>query len=268
MRPILSPIGTTARSPTLSHGISPFTPLMATSTVNPTTAQDLLNDVMGLSRTSNGGDVLPHSESSAPQPQLLFGSGPPNRPGHSIWSTSLDDQSLQFAGGVSPTGHSGHPYSSHPRQFPGSLSQDMSSSIWSSSYPNASQNSQNNLVGALPTAPFAPQPYAMVAGGHQRIPSSSTTSQLFPNQKHGLPDAFGYSSPIAQQPIHRPDGQQAPVPTAYPNSQVAQNSGTDMYYGNGALQGYHSRHISLHNDPRVGQTFAPPPMSQVWGNVG
>ncbi|KAJ7594373.1 hypothetical protein C8J56DRAFT_745711, partial [Mycena floridula] len=88
VRPMLSPV---AISP--AKGRSPFnTPMI--SHVAPTTAQDLLNDVMGLNRSA--GSQLSRSTklNSGPSPSaaFLFGSEPRN----SIWSASQDEQSLKF----------------------------------------------------------------------------------------------------------------------------------------------------------------------------
>src|SRR5580698_1458636 len=82
---------THSRIPTHVQGRSPLSPTPAASIA--TTAQDLLNNVMGgpLTSTVDTKRLLSSQQSSAPQPQLLFGSAAPNLPGHSIWSTSLDD---------------------------------------------------------------------------------------------------------------------------------------------------------------------------------
>ncbi|TFK32091.1 hypothetical protein BDQ12DRAFT_617701 [Crucibulum laeve] len=262
---IMSPNGLSPRSPTYPQATSPFNaPTQQPQMVAPTTAQDLLNNVMnmGVKRTVSG-NTPTHTESSAPQPPLLFGSELSHRPSHSIWSASRDEQSLKFTGGAAPAARA---YPNQHRSFQGGASQDMSQqSIWS--YTNGSQNSQPNVIGSLPSVPFAPAQYSNMIGGHQRVPSSSIpAAQLFSNMNHiQQQDPFVYSSPIAQQPIHRPEMHQSMSP---PYMSPAMTPGNGGFYGGNPLSPYHSRHQSFH-DPRMVQSFTSPPMSQqVWGNTG
>jgi len=222
VKPMLSPKNISPRSPThyQSAKITSFG-LSAPIPPGTTTAQDLLNDVMGMGMSSghrsiNGGPHQPFE-----QPKFLFGNELSHRPSQSIWSASLDEQPLMYSGNGSsanggpnglagpgnghanniPTNHpganlhssgnlsGGSIYQTPSRQFPVVHgSQDLSlsqQSIWSSSYSSNSQNSQQNGVGALPSAPFAQPPQIGLGGhgGHNRIPSASLSSQLYSNHK-------------------------------------------------------------------------------------
>jgi protein SMG7 len=218
---------------------------------------------MGVPRTPGGGDIYRtqlYSESSAPQPQLLFGSGPPNRLGHSIWSPSLDDQSLKFVG-------AGNSYHSPP-QYSSTSSQGLSQSKW---YPNPSQSSQGHLSGAIQSASFAP-PSHNIAGGHHPSSSSSSISvaQLFASQQPNSHAPFRY--PItSQQPLLQPVGTHQTQPPMHPyaDSVINPNLGAGMHYGHGAIRDYHGNYLDHNHTPGVGQAPPPPPLSQVWGgNVG
>lgn len=198
---------------------------------------------------NNAGAALRLPESYASQPQLLFGSAPPNLPGHSIWSTSLDDQSLQFVGS-----QPGHGYPSHiPQQqhfpesspMPPSSLQDYSQSPWmsSSSYTNASQNSQSHLVGAIPSAPFVQQPHSFINNHHQRVPSATVAPALFSNQ----PDQFAYNyQNLRQQTNPPPPLGSMPVPPMYAGSPLTPHISAELLYGPGNGQvmqsGYHPQH--------------------------
>ncbi|KDR77107.1 hypothetical protein GALMADRAFT_429038 [Galerina marginata CBS 339.88] len=289
IKPLLSPkiLSLSPRSPT--H----YQPIAKPAFINPvthvpapaTTAQDLLNDVMGVGNSSRslGGNLIQPADSisTAPQPKFLFGSELSHRPSQSIWSASVDEQPLMYTGNSnhnSVHGGAGHIYQTPPRQFavaPGS--QDLSQqSIWSSSYPSQSQNSQHNLVGALPSAPFAPAPQSMLTNGaighrqqHQRIPSGPVAAQLFQSHNQLQHDPFAYSSPT-QPPIHRPEHMIAPSNAGYLASQLIQggfNGGPTEYYTS-SNTGYHSREISMHDPRVVQQNYMSPTMSQVWSNHG
>jgi protein SMG7 len=255
MKPTLSPIGT-ARSPTLSKGQSPFASPLTMPTG--TTAQDLLNNVMGLPRTS-GSDLhrSRHSESSAPQPQLLFGSGPPNQPDHSIWSTSLDDQSLKF---VSTGTHGG--YHSPQQHFSSAASQEPSHTLWSSPYPTTGQNTQSHLTTAAQRTTSLSLPQTMANPSmHKRTPSASTSvAQLFANQNGSSNDPFVYAPTAAQQALPSL-GDQVAI-GAYSRS-IEGEHGAGLRYGYSALQDYRSTHTHQH---RASHSYAGPPVSSVWGN--
>ncbi|KAF8960934.1 hypothetical protein BDZ97DRAFT_1760391 [Flammula alnicola] len=291
VKPMLSPKALSPRSPThyLPAIPSTFSPLVAPPPAPATTAQDLLNDVMGFNGASRPltGSLLPHIESisTAPQPKFLFGSELSHRPSQSIWSASRDEQPLMYTGngGNAPGAHAGgHIYQTSPRQFSAALgtSQDLSQqSIWTSSYPSQSQNSQQNFVGALPSTPFAQPPQTTLSSTsvnqrqqHHHMPSSSVAAQLFPNHSQVQHDPFTYSSPI-QPPIHRPKHNLSSPSSGYLNSPLPLGSlgghgAPPTQYYTSAPSGYHSRQLSMH-DPRVTpQSYMSPPMSQVWGNTG
>lgn len=191
-----------------------------------TTAQDLL-DNMGLSRNLGGANM---GRSTAPQPQLLFGSGPPDGPGHSIWSTALDNRAptLKGIGSGSQFGHS----RSQSQQFSLSPPQSSAQPHWPSSYMTSSQSSQNYLGGTFPSASQVPQSRPIFNG--------TQPSSLGQNY-----DALGYTQPtVAQGPITY-----GGAPPAYSNP----------------LQEYHGHHLHHQHDRSAGQTFGPPPISQLWG---
>jgi hypothetical protein len=163
-RASLSPtLTSTEATPTHARRRSSLTPA---TTMTGTTAQDLLNTFMGASGNVAGGDINRghlRQASTAPQPQLLFGSGPPNAPGHSIWSTFLDDSSLKFQG-VGAVANA-QAYTSPTSHFPTTPPQDPSTSIWSSpSFPHAHGKSPNQPAGAL----LAQHSGTLHPIGHQR----------------------------------------------------------------------------------------------------
>jgi hypothetical protein len=221
--------------------------------VPPTTAQDLLNDV--ISGRAIGG-TLSHLESSAPQPALLFGSELSHLPGQgqNIWSASREEQSLKFTSQPNQTYQA--------RQFAGSAAPEMNHSVWSASLSNGTQNLQHNLGSNLPAFPPVFQPQVNISNTHNPAPSASmTVSPHLASTHHGHHDSFSYSSSVSQQHMHDVHG---PVSSPYMNSPLTHSNDLAMYYQNTPLLGYHSRHLSLH-DPRITQPLAPPSM---WSNVG
>jgi protein SMG7 len=244
----------TCLTPTRGRRSSLVTPATAST---PTTAQDVLNNLMG--RTAAGGDAsrVHHRQmSSAPQPQLLFGSGPPNDPGHSIWSTFLDDDSLKFQGvATSPSAHIHHTPTKAASAT--TTANDLSPPIWSSSFPNVAQNAQSPLVGVSPLS------YSGVSQpiGHQRRSSAqaSLSSPLLAQQvqqgQRFSQDALVYSaSPHASQ--HPAVGQHS-CQNIYDDPAIMSNSAARMSYPS------HFHHY--HHDPRVAPTYASPPL---WGSTG
>jgi hypothetical protein len=218
----------------------------------PTTAQDLLNDVM--SGRAIGG-ALSHLESSAPQPALLFGSELSHiqGQGQNIWSASREEQSLKFTSQPNQTYQA--------RQFVGSVGSDTLQSMWSGPYSNGTPNPQPNVVGGLPSSPVY-QPQISISNAHQRAPSTSMAASLHFSGPHPVHnDPFSYSS-VPQQHIH--DAHHGTASSAYMNSPLTQNNGSAMYHQTTHIPGYHSRHFSLH-DPRLTQPLAPPSM---WSNGG
>lgn len=257
IKALTSPVRSPAKSPTLSKIVSPFhTPIAPTTKAThsgPMTAQDLTNDLMS-GRAITG--ALSHLESSVAPPALLFGSS--HHQGQNIWSASQEEQSLKFTSQPNQTYQA--------RQYHGSMAPEPSQTIWSSSYAASTQDSQHHLSGALPSSPYVQQHHTMVHGGHQRLqslPSGPTHgfSNYYPNQH----DPFIHTPSAPQQPIHRPDTHGL-VSSTYMNSPLV-HGGPGMYYENPRMPEYHSRHLSQH-DPHLAQSFAPPSMSQVWGNAG
>ena len=252
MKPTLSPIGSSARSPT-TQGPSPFASPRAAAPSS-TTAQDLLNNVMNMGIPRLPGVGIPASgnvdpfrshvaESSAPQPQLLFGSGPPNQPDHSIWSTTLDGQSIKFPSASTSMGApahigggagGGYSYQSaqqqqHQQIFPRT---GFAHSIWSSVYPN----NPSSTSSAHPSSPYTLPLHSPTGSGiadstglttHQRTLSSSSASlaHLFTtqHQKRSSDDPLLYSRMDGMQPgmttAWRQDMQT--VEQRYPNGMMA-----------------------------------------------
>jgi protein SMG7 len=236
-RPTLSPIGTPSKTVSNPKLMTPVA----------ITAQDLLLNVMGSPRPLNNAGlsrppIAQPTKSSAPQPQLLFGSGPPNRPGHSIWSTSLDDHSLKYA--ASPVRPSPH---HSPRHFSVGSHYELPQTIWSSQLPGPGQKTSPG--GYSPS--LAPPLYSPTTKTHGRVAS---TSHLASIDHHIQNDPFIYSSQ-PQPAVQRPGAQ-----FAYAESPL----GAHAPFGYPAL-GHDYRPLQ---DPRFVQPFAPPQLSQVWGNTG
>jgi protein SMG7 len=252
--PIFTPKSPPLLSPTRPQAISPLAIQPALSTApTSTTAQDLLNSVMGLPRDSGSGDMSqpPLQQSSAPQPPLLFGSGPPNLPGHSIWSMSLDDSSPNFPNIKAGT-HSTRPSVSQTQSFARSP-QRLSQPSWPSSFVDSSQGSQNH-VGALPSS-FTP--HLSDDGGHRKTASANFFSNQSPRN-----DAFGYSSELLPQPYHS-DAPTSHLPTAYIDPAIMATSGS--LYSDGSLPDYRNSSFHYH-ESKMG--FAPVSVPQLWGNNG
>ncbi|KAF8173689.1 hypothetical protein BJ912DRAFT_1033967 [Pholiota molesta] len=188
----------------------------------------------------------------------------------SIWSASRDEQPLMFtgnSGNVSAShsgGHGSHIYQTSPRQYaagPALLpSQDMSQpSIWTPSYPSQSQNSQQNYVGALPSASFAQPPQMMLSSPAYALAST----QNFQLHNHLQNDPFAYSPP-SQLPIQRPQQNSA---VRLRDICTRRFRAPSQYYTTPPAT-FHSRGVSMH-DPRLAQqNYLSPPMSQVWSNTG
>ena len=111
VRPAQSPENRSPQSPALHHG-NKFSPLKPSVPQTTTTAQDLLNDVMGVGGLNSNrrgiSDII--QGSSALQPKFLFGSELSRGPSQSIWSTARDEQPLIYAGNgtTSSVGFNGH----------------------------------------------------------------------------------------------------------------------------------------------------------------
>ncbi|KAG6820008.1 hypothetical protein H0H93_006554 [Arthromyces matolae] len=233
-KPLLSPA---KHSPTHSKAISPLmTPNIGAAPPAPTTAMDLLNDVLG------GRSALTHLGTT--QPALLFGSDLSNS--RNIWSASHDEQARKFNSQPNQTFHQAQQ---------ASVSFDASqASIWNPPYPStaqstqSTQNSQPHIVGSMPPGPYPAQ--SIVQSTHHRIPSATmTSSQHFGNHQYGaLQDPFSYAHPTTtQQPIiQRPDVLGLGNSTFALNSQLLQNgnSSSNMFYQSGPSFSAASRHAS------------------------
>lgn len=197
VRPAFSP----SRLPASSKGNSPV--------ATPTTAQDLLNNVMGLPRTSS--DLGRQQQSTVQQPSLLFGSGSAKAPTHSIWSTALDSNPLSngvLTGGqvAQPPHHSFRPQLPEPTQSP-----------WSSAYSHSASHSQQFSHHQMS---FGPQPVVNMGMHHH----SSSLPHVMPNQPFGYPGApppsqisAPYLGPDAYYPpIHRQDSSVRQPIVGYP----------------------------------------------------
>ncbi|KAG6884091.1 hypothetical protein C0993_001492 [Termitomyces sp. T159_Od127] len=267
-KPLLSPA--LKHSPTHSKSLSPFmTPSHAPALPAPTTAQDLLNDVISGRSTSN------HLGVTASQPTLLFGSDLSHTQSHSIWSASHDEKSLKFTSQPNQTYHQ-----AKIAQGSGSFEASQSS-IWSPTYSNASQltqNSQPHIIGALPPGPYPQQ--SIVDSTQQRVPfasiSTSQSSQYLSGQQFSTPhDPFVFSQLANQQPIQRSDALGLGLGNPnYVNPQLLQSTNSTMYYQTGPPPAVarHTHRPSIH-DPRQleQQPFGQPSpsmSSQLWGNVG
>ncbi|KAF9541343.1 hypothetical protein CPC08DRAFT_770626 [Agrocybe pediades] len=264
-----------------------------TSVPGTTTAQDLLNEVLNPNKFTAPNRGLPPPvapQPSTPQFKPLFAPELSHRPNQSIWSASPHEQSQMYSTNTNQNMPSVQIYQTSPRQYaalqppPQDLSQQ---SIWSSSYLTQSQNSQHNLVGALPSAPFAPQPYLKPAGPiDQRAPPvyqqqqqqqqpllpqhhrtlSSGNPQFMPLHQahHQQQDPFSYASSMNQPPIHRPEHLMSPSSLSGP-AQLSQGG-----FGGGGPGDMYNLGGHYRSPPVVGQQsyMSPPPMSQVWGNSG
>jgi protein SMG7 len=240
IKPVLSPIGTAPRSPTYQA------PLTSPVTLpSPTTAEDLLNNVMGVSRISgSAGDLYRsqhHAESSAPPPPLLFGSRPGNSLGYSIWSPSKDDQSLSLSG-------VGNAYHSPQHHLAAPLQQDPK---W---YHNSSQSSQSHLPVSSQVSPFSSPSHAFASRHHQRTISSPAAAQVLAGPGQVPADPLGYIS-------------MTQTPHGYASSNINASHGTGLHYGPGVPRDYHRNHLHLDSNHTVGmgETLAPPPLSPMWG---
>ncbi|KAI0039544.1 hypothetical protein FA95DRAFT_1567117 [Auriscalpium vulgare] len=192
-----------------------------------TTAQDLLNNVMGFSRApafdpapgqplhtalphavhghhqqtaSQHQQTASHHQQSASQSQLLFG-GPQAayRAGPSIWATAPDESSLGL--------HSRHPsnVAPHVSPLPGSHAPGPAPSQgpWA---PPIDRAGQMPIGSLLPSA--APVSLTRVVGevGHRRVPSASLSSPHAHTGFHG--SAMYTSSPLHAVPLPAPTQQQ------------------------------------------------------------
>lgn len=247
------------RSPAMQSPIKPRTrsPQAAKPavTVIPThtTAQDLVNSIMNGPRLAEQPSSLLHPadlQSTAPQPKFLFGSGPPNVTGHSIWSMHLDNNSNSF-----PSRNSGFP---SPRSFDTPMQpiarspQNLSQSPWPSSF-EPEPIPQHRMGRAFPSEPnpHSPQTNSLV---HRQPPVANVYSSP---PEHTNP--LGYASSPQQsydQPSHH-FGRAPFIDPAIMGSNALHVDAAFLGYGNSAV----------HHDARIGQ-FGPVAIPQLWGNNG
>jgi hypothetical protein len=243
----LSPtLTSTEATPTHAGRRSSLTPATA---MTGTTAQDLLNTFMGASGNAAGGDINRghhRQASTAPQPQLLFGSGPPNDPGHSIWSTSLDDSSLKFQG--VGTVVNAQTYPDPPSHFPTTPPQDSSTSIWSSPpYPQAHRKSQNQPSGA----PLTQHGNSLHPIGYQRHVSGQTSLRNPLLAQHRQSHEYHSAAHTSQH-----DTAQDGFSPLYSDPAVLSVPTADTPY--------QSNFHPYHHDQRVPHSYVPPPL---WGST-
>lgn len=246
------PVVSQNRPQALSSLAAPPVTIVPTST----TAQDLLDSVMNRPVLGSIGDTtqLQHQQSTAPQPQLLFGSGPPNRPGHSIWSMSLDDSSPKYPNANAAAQPSRH-YESRVQPIP-RQSHEPSPNSWPSPYAEPSQASQNHLSGAFPSGY---SPHHVTIGSHRRAPSTNVYSS-----QNAEIDAYGFSSGVPHQPYRSPNPNFAQDFVG--PSVMAASTASGTLYPHSSLSAYLGPSLH-HHDPRLGQAFAPAPVPQMWGNL-
>lgn len=222
--------------------MKPSMPAPQTSTI--TTAQDLLNDVMGMGSSNRRSNVHPTQASSSLQPTFLFGSELTRGPSQSIWSAAQDEPLIYAGNGTTSVGFNGHHSvngsiganlsNSLPTggkfqtTSPGQVhlahsfsasgdSQDIPvphQSIWSASYGAPTTSPQRAVPFSISTFSQSSQaalstviPQFPLHSPHRREQSISGASlQLYPNQL----DPFTYPSPVLQQPaVPHPDSSSA-----------------------------------------------------------
>lgn len=246
---VQSPIKSGARSPQAAKPAVTIIP-------SHTTAQDLVNSIMSGPRVAEPPANLLHPpclQSTAPQPKFLFGSEPPNVPGHSIWSMSLDNNSHNFS-----LPNSGFP---SPRSFEAPVQtfsrspQGLSQSPWPSSF-EPEPSSQHRLDRAFPAdlSPHSPQT-SNSNFVHRQAPSANVYSSP-PEHSNPLGYASGSPQQLYNQPIH-PFGRAPFVDPAI--------MGSSALHSDTNFAGY--RNSAVHHDARMGQ-FGPVAIPQLWGNNG
>ncbi|KIJ59869.1 hypothetical protein HYDPIDRAFT_32746 [Hydnomerulius pinastri MD-312] len=227
-----------------------------------TTAQDLLNNVMGLPR--NGADIARsphHRTSSAVQPQFPFGLGPNAPP--SIWSTSLDHKSP-------PT------LNSTPMGIPSNINVAQTlpspnlSTTWSPQH-ESTQIGRQPQLGVHPSPHFQPsQTFSAISPGHHRSLSITPGTPHHPQAPHqisyGPPGPSGY--PYIQPAEHRQSHiQNLSSPFSDPAIISASSSQpTSAHYSLPPYQAYPNGHTQQYVRP--GQHHTSPPISHIWGING
>ncbi|KAF7982839.1 hypothetical protein HWV62_25800 [Athelia sp. TMB] len=245
---VQSPIKPGARSPQA---------LKTAVTIIPThtTAQDLVNSIMNGPRLADSSSNILHPsgpQSTAPQPKFLFGSEPPNVPGHSIWSLSLDNNLNNFS---SPNpGFPSPPSFDTPNQPFARSPQRLSQSPWPSSYEPEPSSQQRMGRPFLPDlAPHSPQINSLA---HRHVPPTN----LYSNSSSQQSNSLGYALDSPQQPFNQPSHGFGRAPFTDPAIM-----GSSALQSNTAFAGYDNNPV--HHDLRMGQ-FGPVAIPQLWGNNG
>lgn len=242
--PSFVPRSPAIQSPIRPPAKSPIAKPAVTIIPTHTTAQDLVDSIMGFPRDSPADVFQRADQSTAPQPQLLFGSGPPNLPGHSIWSMSLDNSSTNFPPTTSGLQLS-RPFDSPLQQFARSP-QNLSQPLWPTSY-EPDMGSQNRLgVGAIPSSHSPHLQHINTGFSHRRVPSGYVFSNQSPRN-----DAYGYAPGSPQQSYNQ-----------HVHPALARIPFVDP-----AIMSDYRNNPSHHYDPRLGQ-IAPAAIPQLWGNNG
>ena len=292
VRPMLSP-KTSPRSPIQYHSTSKAPPPLSSKPANITTAQDLLNNVMGGGFAKNLSTHQPsvvHSDSAAPAPTLLFGAELASQQSHSIWRASMDEQpALRFSGNGHVPTQTSAPYSPARSHF--SPQEGPQHSIWSSG-PSQSQSSQSQYHPSLGLPPSFTSPPGTIGPGlsqgllpgslHPRLypTSSPLNSQVYANIAGSVPTAqyshYGQESLGHPGSFGLPNQQNAMYGTgpgglngAYPPSSANPSSFSATYnklggnippsIGNGRPSNvpyHHTRQISTHDPRSVGMGIA------------
>lgn len=191
-------------------GGSPFLAHAIVRTPTATTAQDLLNNVMGHAKNPSDGSRAYH-ESTAAQPQLLFGSGSnPSLPGHSsIWSMSHDSD-------ISGTyQHSPPTQTFHMRQKSISPPSRPLQLSWSTPRADTAHNSAQHGWPVSRMSHNSPNPHNnAISPGHQRhfsgqgYPTATYRQDVFASQDYDPKPVSSTMTPYASAftpALHVPD---------------------------------------------------------------
>lgn len=268
----MTPRKVDALSPLMEQLDIERSPPMATpkTVIGATTADDLLNSVLGINRTPGASH---HTRgTSGPPLNLLFGSG---GPGNSIWSSSVDPPQPSYA--RTNLASARDPiYASQVTQSPGpplppTQSTMTSSQQWQSPLP-APNTQLAYLNGSRSTNDFLPPQSTNVNGMHHRLPSEtfSPLRNMPPLPQYQRYDNLNPSAHLAE-PAHASTNNilgrlgpslgeiysspAAPPPMFYRQPQP------DIY-GLGSSQSH------LRREPTFQAPFQAPSISNIWGSPG
>jgi len=203
--------------------MKPSMPVPQTSTI--TTAQDLLNDVMGIgglnsNRRSISGVVHPSQASSSLQPKFLFGSELTRGPSQSIWSAARDEPLIYAGNGTTSVGFNGH------HSVNGSIGANFSNGLHAgSNFQTTSPSGQVHIAHSFSASGDSQD----LPVSHQSIWSSSygapTTSPQravpFSTSAYSQSSQPALSTVIPQFPLHSPHRREQSISGAslqlYPN---------------------------------------------------